>query len=110
MDPVERDRSGHTASSGSNRDGGFSDVECALYRSGDSVHLLLHERLSAPTVIQTSFGPWDRVGWLDLDEVGEPLRDRLLDDLASNFYAVLPAEEVPDLKPIVTMDKRPYHR
>jgi hypothetical protein len=81
-------------------------VECALYRSSDSVHLLLHERLRAPIVIQTSFGPWDRLGWLDLDEVGEPLRDRLLGDLQSNFYAVLPAEEVPVLEHIVTTDRR----
>lgn len=84
-------------------------MECALYRSGDAVHLLLHERMRAPTVIQTSFGPWDRVGWLDLDAVGEPLRDRLLDDLASNFYAVLPADDVPSLEPIVTTTKHSHH-
>lgn len=84
-------------------------MECALYRSGDSVHLLLHERMRAPTVIQTSFGPWDRVGWLDLDAVAEPLRDRLLDDLASNFYAVLPPEDISSLEPIVTPARRPRH-
>lgn len=72
-------------------------MEFALFRSQDAVHVLVHHRIGAPTVIQTSFGPWAPLGWIDSRELDEPLRQQVLDDLATNAYAVIPADNAPDI-------------
>ena len=69
-------------------------MEFALFRSRDAVHVLLHRRV-APSVIQTSFGPWDPLGWVDADDLAEPLRQQVLEDLADNAFAVLPSDAAP---------------
>ena len=81
-------------------------MEFALFRSEDAVHLLLHHRASAPLVIQTAFGPWNALGWVDADALSAPLRRQVLEDLATHAYAVLPADAARRLAGLVARSHR----
>lgn len=83
-------------------------MEFALYRSDDAVHVLLHHRASAPLVIQTAFGPWNALGWVDIDALSDPLRQQVLDDLSTHAYAVVPADDARRLAALAAR-KHPRH-
>ena len=81
-------------------------MEFALFRSEDAVHLLLHHRASAPTVIQTAFGPWNALGWVDADALPDPLRRQVLEDLSTQAYAVVPANDARELAELAARTRR----